>query len=112
AGVKIALDDFGTGYSSLGHLRRYPVDIIKIDRSFVAGLVNEGGDAAIVGAVTAMAHALGMVTVGEGIETPEQLQALQSAGCDEGQGFLMARPMPPEELDGSVRAARRKAAGA
>ncbi|MDQ1701147.1 MAG: hypothetical protein QOF57_399 [Frankiaceae bacterium] len=98
-GVRLALDDFGTGYSSLGHLRRYPVDILKIDRSFVDGLDGRDGDAAIVGAVTAMAHALGMVTVGEGIETKGQFEALRALGCDEGQGFLMARPMRPEQLE-------------
>ena len=97
-GVRLALDDFGTGYSSLGHLRRYPVNILKIDRSFVDGLDSRGGDAAIVAAVTAMAHALGMTTVGEGIETAGQLEALRALGCDEGQGYLMSRPLGPEQL--------------
>jgi diguanylate cyclase (GGDEF)-like protein/PAS domain S-box-containing protein len=97
-GVRLALDDFGTGYSSLGHLRRFPVDILKIDRSFVDGLGEGGGDAAIVAAVTALAHAMGMTTVGEGIETDRQLQALQELGCDDGQGYLVARPLTPDQV--------------
>jgi EAL domain-containing protein (putative c-di-GMP-specific phosphodiesterase class I) len=96
-GVRLALDDFGTGYSSLGHLRRYPVDILKIDRMFVEGV--DRGDAAIAGAVTAMAHALGMTTVGEGIETAEQLAALERLGCDEGQGYFLARPLPVDAVE-------------
>ena len=98
-GVQLALDDFGTGYSSLGHLRRFPVNILKIDRMFVSGLDKGTGDDAIVAAVTGMARALGMVTVGEGIETHAQLDELVRLGCDEGQGFLLARPLPPEELE-------------
>jgi len=97
-GVQLALDDFGTGYSSLGHLRRYPVNILKIDRSFVDGLDGQGGDDAIVGAVTAMARALGMTTVGEGIETPGQFAALRALGCDDGQGYLMSWPLRPDQL--------------
>jgi diguanylate cyclase (GGDEF)-like protein/PAS domain S-box-containing protein len=96
-GVRLALDDFGTGFSSLGHLRRYPVDILKIDRMFVEGL--DSGDNAIAGAVTAMAHALGMRTVGEGVETAEQLAALERIGCDEGQGFFLARPLPVDVVE-------------
>jgi EAL domain-containing protein (putative c-di-GMP-specific phosphodiesterase class I) len=96
-GVRLALDDFGTGYSSLGHLRRYPVDILKIDRMFVEGL--ERGESAIVGAVTAMAHALGLTTVGEGIETEAQLAGLERLGCDEGQGYFLARPLSPEAVE-------------
>ncbi|MCU1675287.1 MAG: hypothetical protein JWM93_45 [Frankiales bacterium] len=97
-GIRLALDDFGTGYSSLGHLRRYPVNVLKIDRSFVDGLDAGRGDVAIVGAVTAMARALGMTTVGEGIETPGQFAALRSLGCDEGQGYLISRPLRPDEV--------------
>jgi diguanylate cyclase (GGDEF)-like protein len=97
-GVHIALDDFGTGYSSLSHLRRFPVDIIKIDRGFVSGLDSLSDDAPIVAAVTAMAHALGLTTIGEGIETAGQLQALQDLGCDEGQGFLLSHPLPAADV--------------
>ncbi len=97
-GVQFALDDFGTGYSSLGHLRRFPVDILKIDRMFVDGLDRMTGEAAIVAAVIAMAHALGMTAVGEGIETPTQLEELRRLGCDHGQGYLLARPLTVAEL--------------
>ncbi|MEY9886606.1 diguanylate cyclase (GGDEF)-like protein/PAS domain S-box-containing protein [Catenulispora sp. MAP5-51] len=92
-GVRIALDDFGTGYSSLGHLRRIPADALKIDRAFVNGLEHEGGDSAIVTAVITMAHALGMITVGEGIESDAQYDALRALGCDQGQGYLFAEPV-------------------
>jgi EAL domain-containing protein (putative c-di-GMP-specific phosphodiesterase class I) len=98
-GVQLALDDFGTGYSSLVHLRRFPVDVLKIDRQFVSGLDGGSGDDAIVSAVTAMAHALGMSTVAEGIETDAQLQELIRLGCDEGQGYLLARPLAPAVLE-------------
>jgi diguanylate cyclase (GGDEF)-like protein/PAS domain S-box-containing protein len=97
-GVQIALDDFGTGYSSLGHLRRFPVDILKIDREFVGGLGRGAGDSAIVVAITAMARALGMTTVGEGVETVAQLDELRALGCDDGQGYLLCRPRPAAEL--------------
>jgi diguanylate cyclase (GGDEF)-like protein/PAS domain S-box-containing protein len=97
-GVRIALDDFGTGYSSLRHLRRVPVDILKVDRMFVSGLDQPGEDRAIVAAVIAMAHALGMITVGEGIETAEQYEQLLELGCDLGQGYLLSQPLPPEQF--------------
>ncbi len=97
-GVQFALDDFGTGYSSLGHLRRFPVDTLKIDRMFVDGLDRHAGEAAIVAAVIAMAHALGMTAVGEGIETPAQLEELRRLGCDHGQGYLLARPLSVDDL--------------
>jgi EAL domain-containing protein (putative c-di-GMP-specific phosphodiesterase class I) len=92
-GVQIALDDFGTGYSSLGHLRRIPANALKIDRAFVNGMEHEGGDAAIVSAVITMAHALGMITVGEGIESDAQYEHLRTLGCDQGQGYLFAEPV-------------------
>jgi diguanylate cyclase (GGDEF)-like protein len=97
-GVRIALDDFGTGYSSLRHLRRVPVDVLKIDRMFVSDLGHTGEDRAIVAAVIGMARALGMTTIGEGIETAEQYQQLRELGCDEGQGFLLAAPMTADEF--------------
>jgi EAL domain-containing protein (putative c-di-GMP-specific phosphodiesterase class I) len=93
-GVHIALDDFGTGYSSLGHLRRIPVDALKIDRAFVNGLEQKGGDSAIVTAVVTMAHALNMITIGEGIESETQYKHLRTLGCDQGQGYLFAEPVP------------------
>lgn len=97
-GVRIALDDFGTGYSSLAHLQRLKVDILKIDRSFVAQIGKSPRDREIVGAVTTMAHALGISVVGEGVETNHQLDSLVGLNCDQGQGFLLARPMPPEAI--------------
>jgi diguanylate cyclase (GGDEF)-like protein len=93
-GVRIALDDFGTGYSSLSHLRRMPVDVVKIDRVFVNGLEDDSGDSAIVAAMVAMAHALHMATIGEGIESTAQYEHLRALGCDQGQGHLFAEPVP------------------
>jgi len=97
-GVRVALDDFGTGYSSLTHLQRLRVDILKIDRSFVAQIGRSPRDREIVAAVTAMSHALGITVVGEGIETSHQLDTLAGLECDQGQGFLLARPLLPEAV--------------
>ena len=97
-GVSIAIDDFGTGHSSLSQLRRLPVDQLKIDRSFVTAVDAEAGDRAIVRAIVSMAHALGMRTVAEGIETEGQLHVLRALGCDYGQGFLLARPAPSSQV--------------
>ena len=96
-GVRLAMDDFGTGYSSLAHLRRFPLDVIKVDRSFVAGL-GDGQGSSIAGAIVSLAHALGLRTVAEGIEDDEQRRAVLALGCDVGQGFLFARPMPADDL--------------
>ena len=95
-GTRIALDDFGTGYSSLMHLRQAPVNILKIDRMFVSELGQVGEDRAIVAAVIGMARALGMTTIGEGIETAEQHDLLRELGCDQGQGYLFSPPMTAE----------------
>jgi diguanylate cyclase (GGDEF)-like protein len=97
-GVRVALDDFGTGYSSLAHLQRMKVDILKIDRSFVAQIGRSPRGREIVAAVTAMFHALGLTVVGEGIETSHQLDTLVGLDCDQGQGFLFARPLSPEAV--------------
>jgi len=99
-GVRIAIDDFGTGYSSLTYLKRFPVDIIKIDRSFVSGLGDDHCDTAIVRSVIELAHALNLVVVGEGVERPEQLRELAKLGCDVVQGYLFSPPQPVEVLDG------------
>jgi EAL domain-containing protein (putative c-di-GMP-specific phosphodiesterase class I) len=99
AGVRIAIDDFGTGYASLEHLREMPADILKIDRSFVAGMSANSPDSALVAAAVAMGRALEMEVVAEGIETSEQMSDLRELGCPLGQGFLFARPLPPEEID-------------
>lgn len=91
AGVRIALDDFGTGYSSLSHVKDFPVDVLKIDRSFVSNLECDGGSSAIVSAVAGLAHNLGIQVVAEGVETEAQRQFLLNAGCHVGQGFLFGR---------------------
>jgi diguanylate cyclase (GGDEF)-like protein/PAS domain S-box-containing protein len=104
AGVRIAIDDFGTGYSSLDHLREMPADILKIDRSFVAGMAANSPDSALVAAAIAMGRALEMEVVAEGIETAEQAADLRELGCPLGQGYLFARPLPPEEIDSLLEA--------
>ena len=96
-GVRIGVDDFGTGFSSLTYLKRFPVDVLKIDRSFVKGLGRDREDRAIVASVVDLAHAFGLTTVAEGVETVEQLAELRSIGCEQGQGFLWSRPAAPED---------------
>jgi diguanylate cyclase (GGDEF)-like protein len=100
-GVHLALDDFGTGYSSLLHLQGLPVDRLKIDRSFVAGLGDVDHDGTVIRTVVELAHALGMTVVAEGVETASELRAIGKLGCDEVQGFLLGRPLPAHlhELD-------------
>ena len=98
-GVQISIDDFGTGYSSLGYLKRLPINVIKIDRTFVAGIPDDRDDGELTTAIVAMAHGLGCRVVAEGIETPAQLAFLQRQNCDEAQGYLFARPMPAEECE-------------
>jgi diguanylate cyclase (GGDEF)-like protein/PAS domain S-box-containing protein len=98
-GVSLAIDDFGTGYSSLAYLKWFPVDTVKLDRSFVRGVATEQADRAIVSAVVEMAHALGILVVAEGVEETSQYEALMRVGCDRAQGFLMARPQAPEDLE-------------
>lgn len=102
-GVKIALDDFGTGYASLRHLKAFPVDVIKVDRSFVANLGTDSGDAAIVDAVVGLGQRLGMDVVAEGVETIEQARYLIERGCTFGQGYLFGHAMPAEEVDPLLR---------
>ncbi|HEV7301499.1 MAG TPA: GGDEF domain-containing protein [Tepidisphaeraceae bacterium] len=95
-GVRLAMDDFGTGYSSLSCLHDFTIDVLKVDRTFVANL-NQRRDAAVLHAVMNLAHDLGMTVVAEGIECPEQVSFLQAVGCDFGQGFLFAKPMPADQ---------------
>jgi EAL domain-containing protein (putative c-di-GMP-specific phosphodiesterase class I) len=92
-GVQVAIDDFGTGQSSLGSLARFPIDVVKIDRSFVSGIEHDPVQSAIVGAVVALSEAIGSTTVVEGVETRPQLEELTSLGCDVAQGYYFARPV-------------------
>ncbi len=105
-GVHIAMDDFGTGYSSLSNIHRIPVDVLKIDRSFVERLAEPEGTRPIVEAVIAMAKHLGMVVIAEGVETTEQQKILENAGCNGFQGYLFARPLPPDEAESCLLASR------
>jgi len=97
-GVKLAIDDFGTGYSSLSYLKRFPVDFVKIDRSFISELEQFGDDAAIVRAIIAMVHSLELQVVAEGVETQAQMDFLKEQRCDEIQGYLISRPVPAEQF--------------
>jgi EAL domain-containing protein (putative c-di-GMP-specific phosphodiesterase class I) len=97
-GISVALDDFGTGYASLSHLKQFPVNVIKIDRSFVSDMETEAGDAAIVKAVLSLGQSLGIRVVAEGVETAAQASFLRQHGCDIGQGYHFGRPMPAEEV--------------
>lgn len=101
-GVKLAIDDFGTGYSSLSYLRQFPVDTLKIDRSFVDGLGRDAQDTELVRSVIAMAKSMSLAVTSEGIETTAQLSQLQELGCDRGQGFYFARPLPPEAFTAAL----------
>ena len=104
-GVRLALDDFGTGYSSLSHLRQYPIQRLKMDRSFVRGVTRDRGDAAVARAIIGLARELRLSVVAEGVETAEQLALLVSFGCEEGQGFHIGRPVPAREVAGVLRLA-------
>jgi diguanylate cyclase (GGDEF)-like protein len=102
-GVRVALDDFGVGYSSLGYLRDFRFDRIKIDQSFIRGTANDAVGRAIVRAVASLGQSLGMATVAEGVETEEQMARVASDGCTDVQGYLISRPMPPEQIDSFLR---------
>ncbi len=103
-GVQLAVDDFGTGYSSLSYLRRFPVDSLKVDRSFVDGLGTEAEDSAIVAAIVNLAHTLGLVAVAEGVETLRQRHELERLGCDLFQGHLLSPALPADELEAAMAA--------
>jgi diguanylate cyclase (GGDEF)-like protein len=105
-GVRLAVDDFGTGYSSVGYVRQFPLDSVKIDKSFVQGLMAGAEDAAIAQAIIKMAHALGLTTVAEGVESADVLARLQQLGCDLVQGFYFSGPLTADAVDGLLRAGR------
>ena len=103
AGIKIALDDFGTGYSSLSYLRKFNLDFLKIDKSFVYNLENDAANVALCEAIIVMAHKLGLKVVAEGVETQQQYDILRHAGCDYGQGFLFGAPLPADDFEALLK---------
>jgi diguanylate cyclase (GGDEF)-like protein len=105
-GVRLAVDDFGTGFSSVGYVRQFPIDSVKIDKSFVQGLMAGAEDAAIAQAIIKMAHALGLTTVAEGVETADVLARLEQLGCDYVQGYYFAAPLAADAVDGLLQAGR------
>ena len=98
-GVHVAIDDFGTGYSSLSYLKRFPVDSLKIDKAFIAGLGRDPEDTSIVQAVISLAHALGLGLVAEGVECEAQLRQLRRLGCELAQGYYFSRPLSRQDAD-------------
>jgi diguanylate cyclase (GGDEF)-like protein len=111
-GVQIAIDDFGTGYSSLAYLKRFPIDTLKVDRSFIRDIPADSGDMKITRAIIAMAHGLRLNVVAEGVETAEQLEFLRSLSCDAVQGYFLYRPLREDEVAEALRLNRRTCAGA
>jgi EAL domain-containing protein (putative c-di-GMP-specific phosphodiesterase class I) len=102
-GFTVAIDDFGTGYSSLGYLQRFPIDILKIDKSFVDDVGRGDGNSALARAVIALGDTLRLETIAEGIELKQQLSGLQDLGCELGQGFFFDRPIEPADIEFALR---------
>jgi EAL domain-containing protein (putative c-di-GMP-specific phosphodiesterase class I) len=98
-GVMIAIDDFGTGYSSMAYLRQFPVDVLKIDRSFVADMDGSADATALIHTLVELGRTLGLITLAEGIEDAAQLEGLRSERCDSGQGFIFSKPVSPEQIE-------------
>jgi EAL domain-containing protein (putative c-di-GMP-specific phosphodiesterase class I) len=111
AGVQIGLDDFGTGYSSLVYLDHFPLDFIKIDKALIDRLGQDRRPQAIVAAIIALAHALGLTVVAEGVETPQQVDVLRDLGCDRAQGFFFAKSCSPRVIDDLVMAREDRGGG-
>jgi EAL domain-containing protein (putative c-di-GMP-specific phosphodiesterase class I) len=105
-GIRICIDDFGTGFSSLSQLKQLPVDALKIDQSFVRDMVTDPADANIVETIVLLAGAMGLATVAEGIETPEQLRAVRKLACTRVQGYLLTRPASAESLTELLKAGK------
>ena len=99
AGMQVSLDDFGTGYSSLSYLKKFNIDYLKIDQSFIRNLNSDKSDVALTEAIIVMAHKLGLKVIAEGVESIEQREILRLAGCDYAQGYLFAKPIPPDEFE-------------
>jgi EAL domain-containing protein (putative c-di-GMP-specific phosphodiesterase class I) len=102
----VSVDDFGTGYSSMSYLRRFPIDKLKIDRSFINEVMSRPDDASIVRAIVSLAHSLRLKVVAEGVESPAQLAFLKTIGCDQYQGYHFSKALPPSEFEALVRAKR------
>ena len=102
-GVHLGVDDFGTGYSSLSYLKRFPINILKVDQTFVRDITSDADDAAIVSAIITMAHALGIKTTAEGVETLDQLEFLRTQGCDFVQGYYFCRPQTGDEIERLIK---------
>lgn len=106
-GVRLSIDDFGTGYSSLSYLKRFPINTLKIDQSFVRDITTDADDAAIAATIVALGHSMKLRVIAEGVETAQQLALLREMKCDEMQGYYFSRPLPPEEMEKLLRQARR-----
>ncbi|NLV48833.1 MAG: EAL domain-containing protein, partial [Clostridiaceae bacterium] len=107
-GIQFALDDFGSGYASLNYLRDLPLDLVKIDQQFVQSIVTNQYDTLIVQTIINLSYQLGFKVIAEGIETEEQMRALQALDCDFGQGYYLGRPAPPEQLNDLLQAKQKQ----